>query len=222
MRAAIFFLFALNPVWGSFLNELSENEKHMLKKGMVFKSREVKDSSWPAVTLYTLIDATPLQAVAIFAAYDHQKNYVPNVIESTPVKHVSPTEVWCRYEYRMPWPISNSHYTHTHVLKSPNKNSFRVEWKVIESDAMDSVDGAADFIPFSGKTLLKYHNAANPKSFMAFLFEESMKRDVQETLTAIVAHIEQVKKKDKPLLKKYVGYIKDALSGKNVYAISKN
>ena len=213
----IFILCTANPVWGNLADELSENEKNQLKTGIIFKTTPVEDSPWDAITLYTLIESTPLEAVAIFAAYDHQKNYVPKVLESTPVKHVTPTEVWCRYEYKMPWPISNSHYIHTNILKSTGKDSFRVEWKVVQSDAMDRVNGSADFIPFAGKTLLKYHNNVNPKSFLAFLFEKRMKRDVQETMIAIVTHIEQIKKQNQPLLKKYVGYIKDALAGKNVY-----
>ena len=221
MQAIIFSFFFIHfPIWGNPVNELSKEELLMLEKGIIFKSRAVEGSAWPAVTLYTLIGTTPIEAVAIFAAYDYQKSYVPNVIESTPVKHISPTEVWCRYEYRMPWPISNSHYIHTNILKSFGKNSFRVEWKVIESDAMNRVDGSADFVPFADKTLLKYHNATDPKSFLAFLFKESMKSDVQETLKAIVSHIEQVKKEKKPLLKKYIGYIRDALAGKNVYSNS--
>ena len=213
----IFILCTANPVWGNLTDELSENEKNQLKTGIIFKTTPVEDSPWDAITLYTLIESTPLEAVAIFAAYDHQKNYVPKVLESTPVKHVTPTEVWCRYEYKMPWPISNSHYVHTHILKSTGKDSFRVEWKVVQSDAMDRVNGSADFIPFAGKTLLKYHSNVNPKSFLAFLFEKRMKRDVQETMATIVTHIEQIKKQNQPLLKKYVGYIKDALAGKNVY-----
>ncbi|MCY4524114.1 MAG: hypothetical protein OXB84_05185, partial [Halobacteriovoraceae bacterium] len=163
MKTLFFCLFILPPAFAGILEELTESEKALLTKGPIVKEKENKNSSWPIITMYILVDASPLETVALFAAYDHQKNYVPNIVVSVPVKQVNPTEIWCRYEYKTPWPLSNSHYVHAHRL-SKNQNGFRVEWRAIESDAMDRVSGAADFQPFEGKTLFKYHNEVEPKS----------------------------------------------------------
>ena len=216
MKTWFLFLFLWSDLQGNLLKKLDRKEKLKLAREPVVKESTQNDSYWPAITLYMTIPLTPLEAVAVFAAYDHQKDYVPGVVLSTPIKHVSSTEVWCRYRYRSPWPLPDVNYVHTNRLKAKGK-AFEVEWEMIESDAMDRVYGRAVFEPFNGQTLLEYHVESSPYSVIAFFFKGRMKREVVSTVSAIVSYMGKMKRKNPILLEKYKGYITDALAGKKVY-----
>ena len=82
--------------------------KSMEAREWILKTKDVEDSPWPEITYYALVEASPLESIAIFAAYDIQKDYVPNVIKSTPVKHITPTDVHTAYELQMPFPHPNA------------------------------------------------------------------------------------------------------------------
>ena len=47
------------------------------EKTVVYKEK-IEGNSWPKLKLNLLINSTPLEAMAIFLALDHQKNYLPN------------------------------------------------------------------------------------------------------------------------------------------------
>lgn len=199
----------------------SEKEELLAGKQLV-KQIENKEGAWPIIRLYQVIEATALESVAIFYALDYQKEYVPNLIQSNISKVVSPTEVWVQYELKMPWPLSNSHYLHSHLLKKISDDRYRVTWKMEESDATEKVEGLAEFYPFSeGKTLMVYENAVIPKSIFASFVKNTMISDVQKTLSAIREEILLCKKSKKDILKLYIQKIKLALDGKNPYELKK-
>jgi hypothetical protein len=185
------------------------------KRDFVVKKKNVNKSAWPELTIYFMVDATPLETLALFIAYEHQKNYVPGLIKSDVIKQPSPLEIHTEYEMNMPWPIPNSKYVHASHLKQLDNDTYRMEWYMIKSNSADIVKGYAEFYPRDGKTIFKYQSFINPKSFLAGLFKKTMIKDVQTSLEAIRAEAEILKGTSK--CNEFVGLISKALSGKFAY-----
>lgn len=180
----------------------------------VLKSKKVNDASWPELEIYSFLPVPPEDAVAIFGAYEYQKKYVPNLLESKVIK-VDPKlkTVSVDYELKLPWPLSNSKYTHGHNFDNSEKDKYIIEWFLEKSNSSDEVNGSAQFIKYKNGTLFIYKNFVRPKSIFAGVFKKSMKRDVISSLEATKTQIIKVYQTDKGLLKKF----KDLLKNPSLY-----
>lgn len=185
--------------------------------------KEIENEVWPELTAKVLIKASPLQSVAIFAAYDYQKHYVPGLLESTVIKEVvskGKNDTQVSYKLDMPWPISDSEYLHGHELTQPTQTSYRVRWYLIKSDSADNVRGTATFAPHPENpqyTLMTYISLVSPKSFAAGIFKKIMVGDVVKSLSAIRDTTEKLVKNQPQLVQQYEGKIQQVLRGENAY-----
>lgn len=197
---------------------LSKTEIETLNKdSFIIKTKKVKNLPWPEVQFYQKINTTSLEAAAVFSAFEHQKNYIPNLIKSHVVSQKSPVETHVEYEMEMPWPLSNSKYLHGHLLTYSEKEGYKVKWWMEKSNSTEKVEGSAVFHNYNGTTLMKYSSLVIPKSFIAPLIKSLMLKDLQKSMLITKKEIERVKRENKDLLRKYVSFINDALSGKFTY-----
>jgi len=203
----------------TILKGLNPKEVASLSKDhLILKTQKVKDAVWPKIIIYQKLNPSPLQSVALFLDLDNQNTYVPNVIVSKPIKHVSAVEVHTKYEMKMPWPIPNSHYVHGSILLKSCETCYSATWYKVISDSADNVEGRADFIPFHGGTLMRYESHIVPKSVLAGLIKGTMIKDVKKSLVAIKKHINTVSaNQESPVLLKYQSYILRSLKGEKVY-----
>lgn len=183
---------------------------------MVVSTKTRPEKTWPEVQMRRIVRADPLTSVAIFLALDHQKDYVPNLLKSEPIKHVSATEVHTAYELRLPWPLSNSIYTHGSKL-SKRGECYWVHWYLVESNSADNVEGFASFCPHPLGTYVEYQNFVEPKSMFAGMFEGSMIDDSSQSIEAILKYVELCHSSKKNLVEKYSKFILDSLKGIKVY-----
>ena len=206
----------VSPITEEMYKVFNKKDFETLKnRDFVVKKKNVNKSAWPELTIYFLVDATPLETLALFIAYEHQKNYVPGLIKSDVIKQPSPLEIHTDYEMNMPWPIPNSKYVHATVLKQTDLNIDRVEWHMIKSNSAEIVKGFAEFYPRDGKTIFKYRSFINPKSFLAGLFKGTMIDDVKTSLKSIRDEAEKVK--GTKLGNEFIRLIKLARAGKYAY-----
>lgn len=207
----------------SFAENLSTAERGViLKQGFITSLKKVEDAVWPEITIKSIIKTPPLTAVAIFAAYDYQKNYVPGLLKSKIHKVVSPTQIQVAYELKMPWPISNGVYINDHKLTSPHQGNYKVSWKSVSNSTAKDVEGSATFLPFPGLkgfTLMTYKNRVVPDSVFAGILKKLMVKDVEKSLKATVEATETLSKQKSTLLLKYESKIIDALNDKAPYAL---
>lgn len=190
---------------------------------IITETKEIEGEVWPEVTAKALIKATPLESVAIFAAYDYQKNYVPNLLKSeVALEEVSSNKnnTHVSYKMDMPWPISDSEYVHGHELTKPAPDQYKVRWYMVKSDSAENVRGYALFAPHPTQknfTLLSYVSLVSPKSFFAGALKKLMVGDVVNSLEAIRSTTEKLVKENPDLVKKYQDKIRLVLSGKPAY-----
>lgn len=201
--------------------ELSSEEIGLIEQGQIIqKTKEVEGSAWPEITLYLLVEASPLESMGIFSALDYQQSYVPNIIKSKPIKHLSALEVLTEYEMHVPFPLSNAHYTHGSVVHNYQED-YELTWYKVQSTSTESVLGSAYFSPYTlgvkNVTLFRYRSYIKPKSVFGSLVKKLMLSDVKKTIVSIRAQIEKLKKENSPLLPKYTGFINGALKGEMVY-----
>lgn len=198
-------------------SELSKDEIGQLEKGEIIQlTKDKEGSSWPEITQYLLVEATPLESMGIFSALDYQKDYVPNVLKSKPIKHLSAVEVLTEYEMHVPFPLSNAHYTHGSIVHNYG-DDYELTWYKVQSTSTEEVKGSAYFSPYKNKTLFRYRSYIKPKSMFGSLVKKIMLKDVKTSINSIRTHIEKLKKEGSPILAKYSEFIKKALNGEFVY-----
>ncbi len=211
-------LYPISNLWAQNLErELDQAElKAIDAREIILKKTEVKGSPWPELNYYATINASPLEAVGIFAAYDAQKDYVPNFLKSKPIKHLSPTEVHTEYEMHMPFPIPNAHYVHgAKIFK--HQDNYEVQWYLVKSSSTLEVKGSAYFQSYKGKTLMRYRSFIRPNSIFGSLAKSSMLKDAMISIKTIISFVEKSKLENPAFVLKYSEYITRALNGEFVY-----
>lgn len=209
---------ALETPQGGLQERLQERPQDM-----VVKTTTIKGEVWPEVTVITSINADPLTCVALFAAYDFQKEYIPNLLKSDVILEKvvgKENDTQVSYLLDMPWPLSDSAYIHGHKLLSSAPDTYKVSWYMIKNDSAENVRGHALFQPhptFKGQTQLIYKNLVTPKSFLAGVFKKLMVGDVIKSLRAIKNTIQEFPAKDPKRTDKYRDKIRLVLSGKPAY-----
>lgn len=205
------------PVKTILSQELTEAELGRINaREFVTKTDEIQNSPWPEITYYAVIDSTPLESIGLFAAYDIQKDYVPNIIKSTVSKNVSPTDVVTDYEMHLPFPLKNARYSHGARLYRFS-DDYALGWYMVESTSSEEVRGNAYFAPYNGKTLFRYKSYVKPKSMLGSFVKNAMLKDVNATIIAIRNFIEKNKREESAINSKYSEFIIRALRGEFVY-----
>ncbi len=209
----------------SFAKELplTPEQVQALETGeLVMVESPQEDSPWPLIRAYKLLKTDPETAMGIFAAYDYQKDYVPNMLASDPVSQNSPTEVQVEYRLKMPWPLNPVRYVHDHRL-SREDGIYRLDWWMIRSTSAEALKGYTEFHPYKAdsRILMIYESSITPKSSFAKLFKGAMVSDVHKSLTAISEEIEKRSlKKDDELALKYRQILQSSLMGKKTWDLN--
>jgi hypothetical protein len=177
--------------------ELTQTELAKLtNKELIIHSKEIPKCPWPEMTVFTLIDVSPVEAAALFSNYQDHKTYIPDLIKSDPARKLADNETIVDFEMRLPWPLANSKYSTGNVFSRLDNNQYEICWYLVESDSLIDSKGTVQFIPYGTKTLLKYQSFIHPDSKLASVFSSKVKSGVTKTVQAIVTYIEETKKKN--------------------------
>ena len=184
------FSFSMNPSAELNREELAK----LTNRELIIHSKEVSNCPWPEITVFTLIDASPVEAAALFSNYEDRKKYIPDLIKSDPTRRIAENEIIVDFEMRLPWPLGSSKYSTGNVLISLENNEYQISWYLVESDRLIDTKGIVQFIPYGNKTLLKYQALIHPDSKFALFFGSRFKSSTAKTVQAIVTYIEETKK----------------------------
>jgi len=202
----------------SLATKLTTDEQKALEKAsFITQTQEIEDESWPRVIIKAKIKTNPLSAVSIFAAYTHQKNYIPNLKKSVIEKIVSPKVVQVNYTLDLPWPLSDSRYINEHTLESGHHHHYKVSWTSLQNSSAKSVIGSATFLPFPGNkshTLMVYKNHVVPKSIFAGLLQGPMISDTESSIKATINEIDKLTVQKSTKLLRFEANILDAMNNK--------
>ncbi len=177
-----------------FPYSLSKTEIALLQsEQLIVKTKIIKGTPWPEVTIFSIIKTTPLEAISVFTAYNEHEDFIPDLISSKIVKEIAKTDVHIAFEIKIPWPLSNSMYITGNKLSKKEGGLYQVEWYFVKSDSSKNSYGKIEFSPFKNITLLKYKSFTHPKSSLAKLFKKKMIKKTKDTIIAIKKRIEHIK-----------------------------
>lgn len=201
--------------FGGPLEQLQKQQRKEVAKGQILMlEQEQKDLPWPKVDAHLKLQVSPLDALAVFAAFDAQKNYVPNLIESTPIEVRDVSKIFVRYEMNLPWPIPNNRYIHGHELKKHAVDDYEITWWMEKSNSAKSVEGSARFYRSQDETYMHYQSLVVPESSFASLLKGSMLSDVRETLEVIRQTTHEFSKNRPDFMREYRELMKQTFQNK--------
>jgi len=180
------------------LDQLSAAELALVDKGVpIVKSQDMPGSSWPAVTVYQLVNITPEEAMAVFTDYGEQASYLRSccgVLESRVLDGaVGGNKRVQRVLYELEVPVvSNERYElREEMAKGPN-GSYSVTWRKVSTGGhSDDIVGRATFEPRAGKTVFSYNNFTRINEFGAGFFANQSVERTQRTVAAMAQHMEK-------------------------------
>jgi len=90
----------LAPAGGS--EELTALERHQVALGdLIVKTQEVEGYPWPEVTVYRQVAASPEEVMAVYADFERQGDYLPNLVYSRIVERLASNSFQVSYEYKV-------------------------------------------------------------------------------------------------------------------------
>jgi hypothetical protein len=185
--------------------ELSQTElARLTNKELIIHSKEVPKCPWPEVTVFTLVDVSPVEAAALFSNYQDHKKYIPDLVKSDPIGRLAENEIIVDFEMRLPWPLANSKYSTGNIFNRLDNNEYQICWYLVESDSLLDSKGTVQFIPYGKKTLLKYQSLIRPDSKLAAMFSSKARGSISKVVQAIVTYIEEIKKKNPEKIQKLI------------------
>jgi len=185
--------------------ELTQAElQELTNKQLIIHSREIPKCPWPELTVFALIDVSPVEAAALFSDYQDHKTYIPNLIKSDPTRKIADNEIIVDFEMRLPWPLANSKYSTGNVFNRLENNEYEICWYLVQSDSLIDSKGIVQFIPYGKMTLLRYQSFIHPASKLASILSSTVKNGMTRTVRAIVIYIEETKKKTPEKIQKLV------------------
>lgn len=196
--SAVGVMVASQSASGGVLDPLSPIERAQIDAGVpIVKSREMAGSSWPAVTVYQLVDATPEEAMAIFTDFGEQASYLRDCCGLLESRVIDPAVNGDRrtqrvlYELQVPV-VSNERYELREELSRGSDGSYSVAWtKVSRGGHSAGIVGRAVFEPRHGKTVFSYYNYTRMTEPGAGFFAGQSVERAQRTVTAMARHMEQ-------------------------------
>jgi hypothetical protein len=195
--SALGLMFAQSSASAAVIDDLSEVDRLQLASGKsIVRTRELPGSSWPAVSVYQLVNTTPEVAMADFTDYNLQATYLKEccgLLTSTVVDSAVGGDRRVQrvlYEIEVPV-VANERYELREEM-SREGGSYRVVWgKVSAGGRSESIFGRAMFEPYDGKTLFYYYNFTKITATGAGLFADESVTRTQRTVTAMARHMEQ-------------------------------
>jgi hypothetical protein len=196
--SALGLLLVSGAAFASAIDSLSVADRLLVESGStVVRTQAMPGSSWPAVTVYQLINATPEAAIAVFTDYDAQASYLKDccgVLQSRVVNAAvggDPRVQRVLFELEVPV-VSNERYELREEISRGADGSYRVVWgKVSSGGHSDAIFGRALFEPYAGRTLFTYYNYTKITGFGAGAFADASVTKTRTTVNAIARHIEQ-------------------------------
>lgn len=188
---------------------------------VVVVERDVEGTPWPRVRLYRFIDAAPEQSAAMFADYEHQRDYNADLKESTVARRLDSAraEVLYRYASNVAF-VTDVTYTVLDRISRDSTGSYAIEWRLVSGSKVKHVEGSARFAswtnPVTGQrgTLLTYDNYVVPSFRFASLGFVRAKAiaAMSHAVDAIAMEVQRERTADSPRLERQVAALRSALS----------
>ena len=191
---------------------LTDSERHRLDQGeVVVKTRKAEGYPWPEITVYRRVAASPEEVMAVYADFEGQVGYLPNLVESRIVKRLSRTSFHVFYEYEVTGP--NERYTVlAAVSRSPG--GFQVTWDLVTARYARRLSGQMTVEAVDSGALIEYTNRVDPGFFGVRLGSpETTVSQLRETAQSLATYVERLRAEQPNRLEALIDALKSMLDG---------
>jgi hypothetical protein len=188
---------------------------------VVVVERDVEGTPWPRVRLYRFIDAAPEQSAAMFADYEHQRDYNADLKEATIARRLDSAraEVFYRYASNVAF-VSDVTYTVLDRISRDSTGGYLIEWRLVSGSKVKHVEGSARFAPWTNPvtgqrgTLLTYDSYVVPDFRFASLGLVRAKAiaAMSRAVDAIAVEVQRERAADPTRLERQVAALRATLS----------
>lgn len=191
---------------------LSDDEKNQVQAGsQVVKTVDVAGASWPKVSVYQYVKATPEEVIGVFTDYERAREYMGGLKKSTISKRINARTVEIDYILGLPL-IADEWYTVRDELSDyDNGHSFQVTWTRVRAYSSPSIDGSMKVEALGSGSIISYYNfVVSSRSGAGFMYKKAIAR-VRDSVRDIQREVERVKNEDPSYLQSRVTAVKEAL-----------
>jgi len=190
IRTIILALLLLPNLTYAIADAISAKDQEQLSQGSMVKKVDWKEGYvWPEVTILVLLNHAPLDNLNVFLDFESHKKYIPDMIESQILKIVSSNQTHVYFEMEMPWPVKKTSHVTNNIVTNNSDGSYTLQWNLVKAEMLKATDGSMTFIPYQGKTLLKYVSFIVPNSSFAGMFKDRVAKDVEKSVIKITKHL---------------------------------
>jgi hypothetical protein len=176
---------------GSMVDQLSAAQRQQLEAGkQVYTTTAVHGRPWPKIKLYQLVKATSEETAAISIDFEGKPPYTPRLKSSKILSRPTPASFMVQYVMQIPV-FGDEHITHRFELSTYAPQSYRLDWKMTESDRTKLSEGTMWIEPYGSEALVAFEGMVDPGVPFASHFR-GVARD--QTLSQISGFVKEVEK----------------------------
>jgi hypothetical protein len=125
----------------------------------VVHERTTAGYAWPEIVVYRRSTASPTALMAIYADFDAQSSWVPDLVSSRAVSRDAPNVTRVFYEYETAGP--NERYTLS-VTVTRDGDGWRAGWALVSARYTRRLEGSVRVVPRGEGSLVIYTNLIDP------------------------------------------------------------
>ena len=191
---------------------LSDDEKNQVQAGsQVVKTVDVAGASWPKVTVYQYVKATPEEVMGVFTDYERATSYMGGLTKAKISKRIDARTVEIDYLLALPL-VADEWYTVRDTLSDyDNGHAYQVAWSLVKAYSTRSSEGAMKVEAMGSGSIISYYNfVVSNRAGAGFLYKKAIAR-VKDSVRDIQREVERVKDKDPAYLSTRVKALSEAL-----------
>jgi hypothetical protein len=202
----------------AYFAELSAAQVDSVAHGQaVVQTHEIPHAPWPRIRIVQFIAASPEEGAAVLSDYEHQPDYMKQLIWARVASRPTAASAEVTFRYRVPV-APDIEYTVLDRVTRTTDGGFAVSWQLVRSESLSQAEGSATFLPYLNPvtgmdgTMLVYEHFVVPRSSLARLAPDRMaRRDVLSATRAIAAEIERGRLRESSRLSKQVQALRLAI-----------
>lgn len=191
---------------------LTDDEKNQVQAGaQVVKTVDVPGASWPRVTVYQYVKATPEEVMGVFTDYERATHYMSGLTKAKISKRIDARTVEIDYMLALPL-VADEWYTVRDTLSDyDNGASYQVAWTLVKAYSTRSTEGSMKVETLGSGSIISYDNfVVSNRSGAGFMYKKAIAR-VRDSVRDIQREVERVKEKDPAYLATRVAALNEAL-----------
>lgn len=191
---------------------LTDDEKNQVQAGeQVVKTLDVPGASWPRVTVYQYVKATPEEVMGVFTDYERASSYMRGLTKSKISKHIDARTVEIDYVLALPF-VADEWYTVRDTLSDYDDGaSYQVAWTLVKAYSTRSSEGSMKVEALGSGSILAYDNfVVSNRAGSGFMYKKAIAR-VKDSVRDIQREVERVKEKDPAYLSTRVKALAESL-----------